>query len=182
MARGLTGTDGLLTGLVRQVLQTGLEVEMAEHLGYERHAPEGRQTLNSRNGSSPKRVTTEIGEVGSAGSVRPGRDVRAGDGAEASAPPRWPVGQCGLAVCQRGFTTGEIQAHLEEIYDTSVSRETITGDHRRDRRGHSGVAEPAAGRGVSVAVDRRDSGQGPRLVGRQPARLCRHRRRSPRRT
>ena len=31
----LTGDDGLLTALVRQVLQTGLEVEMAEHLGYE---------------------------------------------------------------------------------------------------------------------------------------------------
>ena len=31
----LTGDNGLLTGLVRQVLQTGLEVEMTEHLGYE---------------------------------------------------------------------------------------------------------------------------------------------------
>ena len=31
----LTGEDGLLTALVRQVLQTGLEVEMTEHLGYE---------------------------------------------------------------------------------------------------------------------------------------------------
>ena len=55
----LTGDGGLLTGLVRQVLQTGLEVEMTEHLGYERHAPEGRGTPNSRNGSTPKRVTTE---------------------------------------------------------------------------------------------------------------------------
>ena len=59
----LTGEDGLLTGLVRQVLQTGLEVEMAEHLGYERHAVEGRGLPNSRNGSSSKRLKTEIGEV-----------------------------------------------------------------------------------------------------------------------
>ena len=59
----LTGDGGLLTGLVRQVLQTGLEVEMAEHLGYERHAVEGRGTPNSRNGSSPKWVKTEVGEV-----------------------------------------------------------------------------------------------------------------------
>ena len=59
----LTGDGGLLTGMVRQVLQTGLEVEMAEHLGYERNAPEGRGTPNSRNGSSPKRVKTEVGEV-----------------------------------------------------------------------------------------------------------------------
>jgi hypothetical protein len=31
----LTGDDGLLTAMVRQVLQTGLEVELADHLGYE---------------------------------------------------------------------------------------------------------------------------------------------------
>ena len=60
-ARGLTGDGGLLTGLVRQVLQTGLEAGMADHLGYERCDPSGRGSGNSRNGSSPKRVITEIG-------------------------------------------------------------------------------------------------------------------------
>ena len=60
--RGLTG-GGLLTGLVRQVLQTRLEVEMADHLGYERCDTEGRWSGNSRNGSSPKRIKTEIGEI-----------------------------------------------------------------------------------------------------------------------
>ena len=57
----LTGEGGLLTGLVRQVLQTGLEVEMAERLGYERHAVGGRGSGNSRNGTTPKTVKTEIG-------------------------------------------------------------------------------------------------------------------------
>ena len=47
----LTGEGGLLTDLVRQVLQTGLEVEMAEHLGYEPHEPAGRGSGNSRNGA-----------------------------------------------------------------------------------------------------------------------------------
>ena len=60
----LTGDDGLLTALVRQVLQTGLEVEMTDHLGYETHAGEGRGSGNSRNGSYPKTVTTEVGKVG----------------------------------------------------------------------------------------------------------------------
>ena len=59
----LTGDGGLLTGLVRQVLQTGLEVELEEHLGYEPYDPAGRNSGNSRNGSSPKTVTTEIGDV-----------------------------------------------------------------------------------------------------------------------
>jgi len=59
----LTGDDGLLTALVRRVLQTGLEVEMTDHLGYEPHSVEGRGTGNPRNGSYPKTVTTEIGKV-----------------------------------------------------------------------------------------------------------------------
>jgi len=59
----LTGQDGLRTGLIRQVLQTGLEVEMADHLGYEHSDPSGRGSGNSRNGSYPKTVATEIGEV-----------------------------------------------------------------------------------------------------------------------
>lgn len=59
----LTGDGGLLTELMRHVLQRGLEVEMAEHLGYQRHAPEGRGTGNSRNGTYSKTVTTEIGDI-----------------------------------------------------------------------------------------------------------------------
>src|SRR5947208_15329451 len=59
----LTGDDGLLTAMIRQVLQTGLEVELTDHLGYEPHDPAGRGSGNSRNGTSPKTVTTDVGEV-----------------------------------------------------------------------------------------------------------------------
>ena len=46
----VTGLDGLLTAMIRQVLQTGLEVELSDHLGYEPHDPAGRGSGNSRNG------------------------------------------------------------------------------------------------------------------------------------
>ena len=121
----LTGEAGLLTGLVRQVLRCGLEVEMAEHLGYERHAPEGRGTPKWRNGSSPKRLKTDVGEV----DLRVPRD-RAGTFEPATVPKhqRRLEGLSGnvISLYAKGLTTGEIQAHLEEIYDTEVSRETIS--------------------------------------------------------
>jgi acetaldehyde dehydrogenase (acetylating) len=44
----LTGEGGVLTDLMRRVLQRGLEVEMTEHVGYEPHAVEGRGSGNSR--------------------------------------------------------------------------------------------------------------------------------------
>jgi transposase-like protein len=59
----LTGQGGLLPALVSRVLETGLQAELTDHVRYEPHAPEGRGSGNSRNGSFAKTLTTEIGEV-----------------------------------------------------------------------------------------------------------------------
>jgi putative transposase len=59
----LTGEQGLLTSMVREVLQAGLDVEMTEHLGYEPYESVGRGSGNSRNGAYPKTVTTDVGPV-----------------------------------------------------------------------------------------------------------------------
>jgi len=121
----LTGDGGLLAGLVRRVLQIGLEVEMADRLGCERRAPVGRGSGNSRNGSSPKRAAAEIGEIG----LRVPRD-RAGTFEPVTVPKhqRRLGGLSGnvISLYAKGLATGEIQAHLEEIYDASVSREAIS--------------------------------------------------------
>ena len=52
----LTGDGGLLTGSGPQMLQTGLEVELEEHLSYEPYDPAGRNSGDSWNRtSSPRR-------------------------------------------------------------------------------------------------------------------------------
>src|SRR2546423_5417772 len=121
----LTGEGGLLTGLIRQVLQTGLEVELAEHLGYEAYDPAGRGSGNSRNGSYPKTVTTEVGEV----ELRVPRD-RNGTFDPVTVPKyeRRLDGLSGnvISLYAKGMTTGDIQSHLFEIYGTDISRETIS--------------------------------------------------------
>lgn len=71
----LTGDGGLLIGLVHQVLQCGLEVEMAKHLGYERHAPESRGPEFAQCGDAEDGHDRD----------RPGRSARpAGSGAPPS--------------------------------------------------------------------------------------------------
>jgi putative transposase len=52
-----------LTGLTKTVLETALEAELSEHLGYDKHDAEGRDGGNSRNGTRAKTVLTEIGPV-----------------------------------------------------------------------------------------------------------------------
>ena len=57
----LVGPDGVLSGLTKRVLEAGLEAELTEHLGYDKHAVQGRDGGNSRNGTRPKTVLTEVG-------------------------------------------------------------------------------------------------------------------------
>jgi transposase-like protein len=60
----LTGPDGLLKALTKTVLETALEEEMSDHLGYDKHEPAGRNRGNSRNGKRSKTVLTDAaGEV-----------------------------------------------------------------------------------------------------------------------
>ncbi len=47
----LVGPGGVLTGLTKTVLEIALDGELAEHLGYDKHDPVGRNGGNSRNGS-----------------------------------------------------------------------------------------------------------------------------------
>ena len=143
----LTGDGGLLTGLVRQVLQTGLEVEMSEHLGYERHAVEGRGSGNSRNGSTPKTVTTEIGEVG----LAVPRD-RAGTFEPTTVPKhrRRLDGLSGnvISLYARGHDRRDPGPPGRDLRHRRQPGDDLE-DHRRDRRRHGCVAEPAPRRRLS---------------------------------
>ena len=51
----LLGPEGVLTELTSRILSRGLEVEMADHLGYEKGDPAGWGSGNNRNGSYPRR-------------------------------------------------------------------------------------------------------------------------------
>jgi hypothetical protein len=81
----LVGPDGVLTGLTKRVLEAGLEAELTEHLGYDKHAIAGRDGGNSRNGTRPKTVLTEVGPVKLDVPAGSGLELRAAAGQEAAA-------------------------------------------------------------------------------------------------
>jgi putative transposase len=121
----LVGPDGLLADITKRVLELGLEVEMSEHLGYEKHAAEGRNGANSRNGTRSKTVLTDIGPV----EIEVPRD-RDGTFEPQTVRKRQRrlegVDSMVISLSAKGLTTGEIAAHLAEVYGTEVSRETIS--------------------------------------------------------
>ena len=121
----LVGPGGLLTGLTKTVLETALEAELDEHLGYEKHQIEGRDGGNSRNGTRSKTVLTEIGPV----QIEVPRDR------DGSFDPQLVrkrqrrlsgIDEIVLSLSARGLTTGEIAAHFAEVYGAKVSKDTIS--------------------------------------------------------
>lgn len=120
----LTGVGGLIPELIKAVLERGLQAELADHLGYEKGDPVGRNGLNSRNGATPKTVATEVGSV-------PLEIPRDRDG---SFTPRLvPKGQRSLgglpdmiiSLYAGGMTIRDIGHHLESTLGVELSHETI---------------------------------------------------------
>jgi putative transposase len=121
----LVGPNGLLGQLTKSVLETALDEEMSEHLGYEKHDPAGRNSGNSRNGTRAKTVLTEIGPV----EIEVPRDT------ESTFEPQivkkrqrrlTGVDEIVLSLTARGLTTGEIAAHFHEVYGARVSKDTVS--------------------------------------------------------
>jgi putative transposase len=121
----LVGPGGLLTGLTKTVLETALEAKMSEHLGYDKHDPAGRNGGNSRNGTRAKTVLTEAGPVQLA--VPRDRDSTFAPKLVRKRQRRLAgVDDLVISLVAKGLTTGEVQAHLAEIYGAEVSRQTIS--------------------------------------------------------
>jgi len=124
-AEELLKDSGLLKELKKRLLETALEAEMTEHLGYEKHSPDGRRSGNSRNGRTSKRVISASGDLDievprdRKGNFEPQlvrkRQVRL-DGFDEKV----------LSLYARGMTTRELQDHLEEIYEVEVSPALIS--------------------------------------------------------
>ena len=121
----LVGPGGLLTGLTKTVLESALEAELTEHVGYEAYNPAGHHSGNSRNGTRSKTVATDVGPV----SIEVPRD-RAGTFEPQIVKKRQRrLGGIDAMVCSlsaKGLTHGEISAHLAEIYGVEASKETIS--------------------------------------------------------
>jgi putative transposase len=121
----LTGEGGFLPELVKRVLEAGLQAELTDHLGYEKHDRAGHGSGNSRNGFSAKRLGTEVGDI----DVATPRD-RIGS-FEPRLIPKGSRRVGGLSdmiisLYAGGMTIRDIQAHLERTLGSELSHETIS--------------------------------------------------------
>ena len=124
-AEEILGKDGLVKELTKRLVERALEGEMTAHVGYEKHAPTGRNRSNSRNGVSRKRVKTDRAEI----------EIEVPRDRDSSFEPQLVrkrqrrlagFDEKVLALYARGMTTREIQGHLKELYGVKVSPSLIS--------------------------------------------------------
>ncbi len=121
----LTGEGGFLPAMIKAVLERGLQAELADHLGYGKGDPAGRGSPNSRNGTTPKTVSSEVGDI----DLATPRD-RAGS-FEPRLVPKGARRVGGLdeqiiSLYAGGMTIRDIQAHLARTIGTELSHDTIS--------------------------------------------------------
>jgi putative transposase len=116
---------GLLRQLTKAVVERAMQAEMKEHLGYEKHDPEGNNSGNSRNGVGRKTLKGDFGEV----EVETPRD-RNGEFEPRIVQKnqtRWAgFDDKILSMYSRGMSVRDIQGHLEEMYGVEVSPSLIS--------------------------------------------------------
>ena len=121
----MTGAEGLIPGLIKAALERGLQAELSDHLGYDKGDPESSMFDNSRNGSTPKTVATQVGPV----ALDTPRDR------EGTFTPRLvPKGSRRLggldemiiSLYAGGMTLRDIAHHLASTVGTELSAETIS--------------------------------------------------------
>ena len=120
----ITGKDGLIKQLTKRIIESAMNAEMKEHLGYEKHERKSSSS-NSRNGTSKKNVSTEVGNV----SIDVPRDRNSEF--EPQIIPKHEKRFKGfddkiISMYALGLSTRDIQHHLKEIYGVEVSPELIS--------------------------------------------------------
>jgi transposase-like protein len=112
--------------LFKHGVEEMLKCELDEHLGYSKHSKEGYNTGNSRNGSFPKKVTTDnVGEV----VLNIPRDRNGdfephiiGKGQTISSKIEDAI----IGMYSRGMTTSDVRKQVEDIYGLAISEATIS--------------------------------------------------------
>ncbi|MBK7968411.1 MAG: IS256 family transposase [Bacteroidetes bacterium] len=112
--------------LSKQGVEDMLKAELDEHLGYEKHSPEGHHSGNSRNGFSKKKVKTEsVGDM----ILNIPRDRKSTFKPQLS--PKHErmsdtIEQAIIGMYSRGMTTRDIEEQVREMYGIDVREGTIS--------------------------------------------------------
>jgi putative transposase len=117
--------ESYISKLYKHAVQTMLKAELDEHLGYKKHDPEGKNTGNSRNGSSGKTLKTDIGDI----PLDVPRDRNSSfDPVIVPKHQRMSarIEQAIITMYSKGMSTRDIEDTVLDIYGVKVSESSVS--------------------------------------------------------
>lgn len=116
----------LFKDTIAEFMENGLEAELDDQLGYSRYDYKNKDTDNSRNGYSSKTLRTSFGDV----EVSVPRDRKSEFDPKVLRKNQTSISQDIeekiLSMYAKGMTTGDIEAHIQDIYGVDVSDTTVS--------------------------------------------------------
>lgn len=118
--------NSIMRDMMSVLLEGALDEELNEELGYSKYDYRNKETDNSRNGHSRKTMRTSYGDM----DIAIPRD-RKGE-YEPQLIPKYQntvtqdMEEKIISMYAKGMTTGDIEAHLKELYDLDISDSTIS--------------------------------------------------------
>lgn len=118
--------QNLFKETIAEFMEDGLETELDDELGYSRYDYCNKNTENSRNGHSSKTLRTSFGDV----EVAVPRDRKGEFEPQLLKKNQTSISQDIeekiLSMYAKGMTTGDIEAHIQNIYGVDVSDTTVS--------------------------------------------------------
>ena len=118
--------QNLFKETIAEFMEDGLETELDKELGYSRYDYRNKNTENSRNGHSSKTLRTSFGDV----EVAVPRDRKGEFEPQLLKKNQTSISQDIeekiLSMYAKGMTTGDIEAHIQDIYGVDVSDTTVS--------------------------------------------------------
>ena len=117
--------QSLFKETIAEFMEDGLEAELTEGLGYSKYDYKNKETENSRNGHSSKKLRTSYGEV----DISIPRDRKGEFEPQLLKKNQTSISQeieeKILSMYAKGMSTGDIEAHIRDIYGLDVSDTTV---------------------------------------------------------
>lgn len=119
------GKEGIFARLFAHTLEHMLEAELTAHLGYERHAPQGRNSGNSRNGKRTRTLRTSAGDT----TIAIPRDRNSSFQSPLLEDYQTRTNELEdkiIGLYGKGMSARDIQDTLQDAYGVEVSAQTIS--------------------------------------------------------
>ena len=118
--------QNLFRETIAEFMENGLDAELDDELGYSKYDSRNKETDNSRNGHSSKRLKTSFGEV----EVSVTRDRKGEFEPQLLKKHQTSISQDIeekiLSMYAKGMTTSDVEAHIRDVYGLEVSDTTVS--------------------------------------------------------